>query len=338
MRGGRLAATLLCLLLLTGCAGAGEKEYTDAFFAMDTVMELTAYGADGQGAVDEARALIEKLEGLVSVTDESSEIAAANRGEAVTLSPETAELLETALEVCASTEGALDVTVYPVVRAWGFTTGDYQVPDEDAIAALLDRVDYTQVQPRDGVLALPEGVELDLGAVAKGYAGDRVMDLFRDRGVVSAMITLGGNVQVLGGKPDGSPWRVAVQAPEGEQYVGVVEVKDRAVITSGGYERYFERDGARYWHIMDPATGRPADSGLVSVTIVSESGVWADGLSTALFVMGRDRAAEYWRERQGAFDFILIDENGGVTISEGLADSFSLTEDWAGHTLEVVRR
>ncbi len=227
--------------------------------------------------------------------------------------------------------------MYPVVRAWGFTTGDYRIPDEEELAALLERVDYTRAALEGDTLTLPEGMELDLGAVAKGYTGDQLMELFAENGVTSAIVELGGNVQALGAKPDGSPWLVAVQAPDGTGYAGTLEIVDKAAVTSGGYQRYFEQDGETYWHIMDPATGAPARSGAVSVTIVADRGVQADGLSTALFIMGRDRAADYWRDHPD-FDFIIMDEDGTVTVTEGLEDTFSLYGGWAKNPLEIVRR
>lgn len=333
---------LLALSLWVGCAACAPApaESAATLLAMDTVMELAAYGDGGGEAVAAAEELIHRLEGLFSVTDANSEIARANRGETVNLSPETAELLGEAVDACASTGGALDLTIYPLVKAWGFTTGEYQVPEAETVSSLLERVDYTQVQVRDGALTLPAGVEIDLGAAAKGFTGDRILALFRGRGITSAKLTLGGNVQVLGSKPDGSPWRIAIRAPAGEGYAGVVEVADRAVVTSGGYERCFERDGKTYWHILDPATGYPADSGLASVTIVCQSGTWADCLSTALFVMGRERAVQYWRAQnghlEGGFDFILLGEDGAVTITKGLEDAFALYGDWKGRPLEVV--
>jgi len=338
-------ALLPALLLAALCAGCGTAldpfaapEHKASFFAMDTVMDLTAWGENGQQAVEQAEALICDLESLWSVTDENSEIYRANHGETTALSPHTAALLSETLDVCASTGGALDLTVYPLVRAWGFTTGDYQVPGGEAIAELLTKVDYRQVRPENDTLTLSGGVELDLGAAAKGYAGDRVIELFREQGVVSGIITLGGNVQALGSRPDGTPWRVGIRAPDTEQYAcaGLVQVTGKAVVTSGGYERYFEQDGKRYCHILDPATGYPANSGLASVTIVSQSGTLADCLSTALYVMGRDRAVQYWREQKGCFDFVLIGDDGAVSISEGLQDSFVLDKGWESHKLEVI--
>ena len=176
-----------------------------------------------------------------------------------------------------------------------------------------------------GAASLPDGVEIDLGSVAKGYTGDVLAGLLKAYGVESALLDLGGNIQTIGVKPDGTPWRIGVQDPEGDGYIGVVSVSGKAVVTSGGYERYFERDGARYWHIIDPATGTPARSGLASVTVVGDAGVVCDALSTALFVMGLDGALEHWREYRD-FEAVLIADDGSVTVTAGLEDSFTLNQ------------
>lgn len=335
----RFFVFLLLLAALPGCGG-GSPQSADVL-AMDTVMKLTVYGqTEGQGeaalqkAVDEIKA----LEGLLSVTDESSEIYRANHspGRAVPLSEPTRTLLSDALALCAATDGALDVTVYPIVRAWGFTTGACRIPVEEEIQSLLAQVDYSRVFLDGDALTLPVGTELDLGAVAKGFAGDRLMALFRKEGVESAIVELGGNVHALGCKPDGSPWQVALQAPEGG-FAGVLEIVDKAVVTSGGYQRFFEKDGARYIHIIDPKTGYPAETGLASATIVAGSGLLGDGLSTALFVMGRERAEAYWRTH-GGFEFVLLTETGRAVISEGLEGCFHLYGEWENRPVEVVRR
>lgn len=329
-----LAAAAACLLLLAACAG--PESWEREILAMDTVMKLTIYGENAPQAGEAAVDRIQELEGLLSVTREDSEIYAANHTGSAQLSPDAAALLARALALCRETGGALDVTIYPVVRAWGFTTGAYRVPDDGELTALLERVDYRQAALEGDRLTLPEGVELDLGAVAKGYTGDQLMALLAREGITSAIVELGGNVQALGAKPDGSPWRVALQAPEGG-YAGVLEIVDKAVVTSGGYQRYFEQDGEIYWHIIDPAQGRPARSGLQSVTIVADEGTLCDGLSTALFVMGREEALDFWRTRND-FECVLISEDNTVAVTEGLEESFSLYGDWEGRALEIIRR
>ena len=329
--------TVLCLLFaltLTGCAGqaGGQEPKTITLFAMNTYMELRAYG--GEAALTEAAALIYALDGALSVTNAESEIYALNRDKRAALSPDAAELTGAALELCARTDGALDVSIYPVSCAWGFTTGEYHVPSEEELSRLLLAVDYRRVRLSGGAAELGEDMMIDLGSVAKGFASGRVIALLREAGVSSALVNLGGNVQTLGTKPDGSLWRVGIRDPFGDGNLGVVEVADKAVITSGGYERFFERDGEIYWHILDPATGSPARAGLVSVTVIGEDALVCDGLSTALFVMGPDRAAALWRE-SGDFEAVLVTDGGDVLITEGLEDSF--TSD-RGAPITVLRR
>ena len=339
----RLLCLGLALSLLFGCAPAPAQTGPTAertFFAMDTVMTLRLYEGGSEAVLDAAEDRVEELEALWSVTDENSEIYALNRDGFAALSGDTAGLLAGALELCERTGGALDITIYPVVRSWGFTTGEYAVPDGETVKELLARVDYTQVALDEaaGTAAIPDGVEIDLGSVAKGYTGGVLAGLLKAYGVESALLDLGGNIQAVGAKPDGSPWRIGIRDPEDETgYIGVVEVVDRAVVTSGGYERYFERDGVRYWHILDPETGAPARSGLISVTVVGDSGVVCDALSTALFVMGRDGAVDFWRRYRDelGFELILVDDGGSVTVTAGLEDSFALAQ--TDRTLTVAR-
>lgn len=338
---GRLLRSGLCLaaalLLPAGCAPApvqSDPRLERTFFAMDTVMTLRLYEGGDEALLEHLEARVRDLEARWSVTAEGSEISALNRDGEAELSPETELLLDAALGLCGRTAGALDLSIYPVLRAWGFTTGEYSVPGDEAIAALLPLVDYTQVGLDGTAASLPPGMEIDLGSVAKGYTGDVLAADLRDGGVTSALLDLGGNIQAVGAKPDGSPWRIGIRNPAGEGNIGVVEVTDQAVITSGGYERYFEQDGVRYWHILDPETGKPARSGLVSVTIVGDSGVLCDGLSTALFVMGLDQALDHWRQYQD-FEAVFVSEDGSVTITPGLEGRFTLSQ--RGRAFTVVR-
>ena len=332
------AALLSAAFLLTGCSGAPAQEPESAtFFAMDTAMDFTVYG--DAALLDEAETLIGSLEEQVSVTDEHSDIYAIDHTGSGSLSGNAAELMAQALELCRRTNGELDLSVYPIVRAWGFTTGSYQVPDEETIQSLLPLVDYTQIQydAATGVVTLPEGMEIDLGSVAKGYAGQLAAQMLREHGVQSALLNLGGNVQTVGTKPGGFPWQIGIKDPQGEDAMMVLSVEDQAVVTSGGYERYFEQDGQTYWHIMDPFTGRPADNGLISVTIVGDEGVVCDGLSTALFVMGLEKAADLWVQSCD-FEAVFVTASGEVYITEGLRDHFALTERYADTPVSVIER
>ena len=219
---------------------------------------------------------------------------------------------------------------FHLVRAWGFTMGEfeagkrYPVPAVSVTDALLEQVDYRKIRQDGTRVTLPEGMEIDLGAVTKGYAGREVAEFLRENGVTSALLNLGGNVQTVGAKPDGSPWRVAVQDPESDGYAGILEIVDCAAVTSGGYQRYFVgTDGETYWHIMDPSTGRPARNGLLSVTIVAEDGALCDALSTALFVMGAEKAEAFWRHTQTqpdgrAFGMVLVTEDREILVTPDL--------------------
>lgn len=334
----KLAALLTgCILFFSGCAGRSPAPAAATVFAMNTVMQLTVYGSEE--ALADAQTYLFELEAELSVTDPNSAIYAINQTGSGRLSAEASDLLGRALALCRRTDGALDVSVYPVVRAWGFTTGEYSVPAPETLAQLLDHVDYTRIHldPETGTVTLPAGMEIDLGSVAKGYAGDRLAARLREQGVTCALLNLGGNMQAVGTKPDGSPWRIAVQDPSGTGILGVLELADQAAVTSGGYERYFEADGETYWHIMDPATGAPARSGLISVTIVGDSGLVCDGLSTALFVMGLEDAAALWRS-SGDFEAVLVREDGQIYITEGLEDIFTPGEGVISQEIEVIRR
>lgn len=338
---GRLWKKLTALLLagiLTGCSAPAEEMQQPverSLFAMNTYMTFTVYGEDAQAALQEAEECIQQVEGLWSVTDEDSEIYQANHsgGQPVTVSEETAEIISFALEMAQRTGGALDPTIYPVLTAWGFTTDSKQVPSQQQIAQLLEQVGYDRIQINGSELTVPDGMELDLGAVGKGYTADLVTEILRRHGVTSALISLGGNIQSIGSRPDGSDWRLGIRAPWESGNLGVLTVSDAAVVTSGGYENYFDDEqGNIYWHILDPSTGYPADSGLQSVTIVGREGKMCDALSTALFVMGAQSAEQYWREN-GGFEMLLVTDSGEILITEGIAEDFTLNE---GRT-ETVR-
>ncbi len=333
-----LSLILLPAIFLCGCSKSSDEPSTLSFFAMDTTMEFNIYG--DESITKDAQSVITDLEKKVSVTNSDSEIYQINKNGSGTLTGNANELMQEALNMCKLTDGALDISIYPIVRAWGFTTGKYQVPDDATIQNLLSMVDYTRIQydKSTGNVMIPEGMTIDLGSIAKGYAGQQAAQLLRNKGVTSAILNLGGNVQTVGSKPDGSPWQVAVKSPSGDnEPMMVLSIEDQAVVTSGGYERYFEQNGHTYWHIMDPTTGKPADSGLLSVTVVGDDGGICDGLTTSLFVMGLEKGAELWSENEG-FEAIFVTDSNEVYITEGLQDKFALTEDFADTTVNVIKR
>ena len=288
----RICLVLLAVCcLLCGCAKQTLRA-TKELFAMDTVMNLTVYSHD-DGVLQQAEAEIRRLETLLSVTDGDSEIARINQseGEWVTVSSETAQLLTLACDYAGQTHGRFDPTVYPAVQAWGFTSDQKQVPEQSELQRLAALIDYTKIEIDGSQVRLPDGMSVDLGAIAKGYAADRVKTIYETAGT-SGVISLGGNVLTVGNKPDGTLFSVAIQDPNNAaNTLGVLTLAGgKAAVTSGDYQRYFEQDGVRYHHILDPTTAAPAASDLTSVTVIADSAAMADAYATALFVAGKDTA------------------------------------------------
>ena len=347
----QLMTALCCVMLFAGgCAGntaadtkaastsekhLGEEEAaTRELYAMDTVMTLTAYGSNADAGLDAAIGEINRLDSLLSISSESGEIYKINRDGEGDVSEDVEELLASAIRYSEETGGLFDATIEPVMESWGFTDKNYRVPTQEELAALLKKVDSSKVELSEGHVKLPEGVRLDLGGIAKGFTSARVMDIFKEAGVKSGIISLGGNVQALGTKTDGTRWRVGIQDPKDQNTTfAIVEVADEAVITSGAYQRYFEENGVHYHHIIDPRTGYPAQSGLSSATIVTADGTLADALSTSLFIMGADDAAKFWRAHRDEFEAVLMADDGTVWITEGLADRCKVT---TGGKVEVI--
>lgn len=333
-------AVIMLWISLAGCENGSEPTRAErSLFAMNTYMTFTAYGEEAEAALEDVAERIQAIETLWSVTDEASDIYRANHsgGQTISVSEETADLLAFALHMAQKTEGALEPTIYPVLTAWGFTTDSKQIPSQERIAELLQNVDYSRIRLEGTALTVPDGMQLDLGAVGKGYAADLAAEILKERGLESAILSLGGNIQAIGSRPDGNDWRIGIRAPWEDGNLGVLEIRDAAVVTSGGYENYFEdEDGHIYWHILDPASGYPADSGLQSVTIIGKEGRLCDALSTALFVMGAEKAEAYWREN-GGFDMLLATDENEIVLTEGIADKFSLS-DGRTETIRVLKK
>ena len=341
-----IAALCLCL---TGC-GKQTTEAAAQIFAMDTVMEVAAYGEHAEQAVKSTEKRIEELENRLSRTKADSLVSGLNRDGSIRhLTYDYWNLIARAKEYRGATNGAFDITIAPVMDAWGFTGDSFRVPEQSELDELLKYVNSDEIQIQEEPaysVTLGEGQAIDLGGIAKGYTSDLVEQTFRANGIESGKISLGGNVFVLGGKPDGSDWRVGIKDPRNESgLAAILSLRDAYAITSGGYERYFEENGKTYHHIIDPSTGYPADSGLLSVTVVAAdngpdwagagNGAMCDAFSTALFVMGEEQVLDFWRNGGYDFDLVLVTEDGRVVITAGLADRFEEVKD-SGYTYETV--
>lgn len=324
----------LCLVFLIGGISyikyqEEQKSCTKQLFAMDTFMSFTAYGKNCEKAVDAAIDEVERLDALLSTGKETSEVSRINAAGGGEVSEDTAVILQEAMEVYQRTEGLFDVSIYPLMELWGFPSQEYHVPTRKELLEVLSLVDASKIAFDGTYIKLLEGQRIDFGGIAKGYTSARVMDVFQEYGIHSGMVTLGGNVQVLNKKLDGSKWQVAIRDPEHEgKILGVLGVENQAVITSGGYERYFEEDGETYIHILNPRTGYPADKDLISVTVISEDGMLADALSTSLYLMGREEAVSYWERYGEEFEMVLVTEKGEILVTEGICEEFETEEEY----------
>lgn len=323
MREKRVLAVLLCsvLVFMAGCGTGKEEEKTEReIFAMDTIMNLTFYGDSGEAAMKEAIHEIHRLESLFSVTKSDSDIARINAagGTAVTVEQETYDLLEQCKSYGDETEGLFDISIYPLVKLWGFTTENYRVPSETERQETIKKINYQKIELLpDNQVRIPKGMAIDLGAVVKGYLSQKIMGLCKEQGVTSAIVSLGGNVQTIGVKPNGDSFVVGITDPaDGTGIYGTLQVRDKAVITSGIYQRNFTKDGKTYHHIIDKRTGMPADNGLASVTVIADDGEKADALATALSVMGEEKAKDY-QKKHPEIEIILIRKDGNFWQSAG---------------------
>lgn len=331
----------MCMVLpLSAC---GESKMTQRqVFAMDTVMTLTAYGNKADIGLNAAQSVIMSMDSMLDPELETSTTYAINNamGASIVVSGQVADMINTAKTVYDRSGGALDLSLYPVIKRWGFIDGHYYVPTELEIAEDLARKCFGDIVlssfPSSGsyALTIPVYGQLTFGAIAKGCAANNAIAAMRNAGVASGIISLGGNVQTLGKKPDGSNWTVALQDPNNTStYLGIIEVGETAVVTSGTYQRFFTQNNKTYHHIINPKTGSPVSNTLKSVTVICPDGTLADGLSTAMFVLGESAALNYWR-KYGEFEMILINNDNEVICTKGLIEKFELTND--SYTLKFV--
>lgn len=295
------------------------------FFRFNTTNTVSAE-TDDDAILDEVVALCDRYELLFSRVDPASELFRLNeaKGRPVEVDAELASFIGTALTYCERTGGLYDVTMGSATQLWDFKR--QAVPAADHLAAALERVDFRNVVVEGATVTLRDPLAcVDLGGIAKGYIADAVLALLRERGVQHALVNLGGNVAVMGGKPDGTPWRVGIRKPFAScalpllDSFATVAVSDGSVVTSGVYERAFERDGTLYHHILDPRTGYPAKTDVLSATVVSRASLDADGFTTALVIMGADRALAFV-EADPALEAVLVTDEGDVLATSGIGE------------------
>ena len=298
-------AVLLCFLFCLIFSSCAEKKASSTEFAMNTVMSITAYGEKANEAISAAFREIKRIENLLNCHIDSSEVSLINKNahlSPVEVSHETAYVLSKALQMSKKTNGAFDISVKPLVELWNVNAQNPKVPTDKEIDDALLNVGYQNIILNGRLVSFKkEGVQIDLGGAAKGYCADRAVEVLKAHGIKNAILDLGGNIYALGKNEQGKNWRIGLQDPGSERggHFSIEELSDRTAVTSGSYERYFEKDGKVYHHILNPKTGYPSDSGLISVTVISKNSFEADMLSTAIFVMG----AEEFKKIAKEFDF-----------------------------------
>ena len=296
------AKQLLCLIstlvfLLTGCSviSAEPTSYTGTSF--DSVIALKIYDRVDEDVMNHCITMCSDFENKFSRTIETSEIARINSagGAPVTVSNDTLELIRQGIYYGDLSDGAFDITIGAVSRLWDFKDENPSVPMADAVTEALSHVNYKNIIISGNTVTLKDPkAAIDVGGIAKGYIADRLKDYLKNQGVKHALINLGGNVLAIGSKPDGTAYNIGIAKPfsENGEYITSLEIRDKSVVTSGTYQRYFEQGGNFYHHILDPGTGYPCENDLNSVTIITDSSLAADALSTACFVLGEEKGTE----------------------------------------------
>lgn len=323
-----LLSIFASIVFLAGCASETFEPTRQGELLLGTTIGVTLYEEGPDDIFEQVFARVREIEEKMSVSEEDydrTELLEVNRNAGrrpVAVSADTFEVVRRAVEYSALTDGAFDVTIQPLVELWGIGTQDAQVPSEEEITERLALVDYRKVElnPAEQTIYLPEeGMGLDVGAIAKGYAADEARRILQENGVDRALLDFGGNILTMGEKPSGEPWAIGIQNPnEGRgRFLGILESGPTAVVTSGDYERFFVEADVRYHHIISSRTGYPARPGLSSVTIVTEESTEADALATAIYVMGAERGLPFVAERDGV-EAAFVTQDNKVYMTEGM--------------------
>ncbi|MBO0523641.1 FAD:protein FMN transferase [Clostridium botulinum] len=326
---------LLCIclpLVFVGCDSKSEEPVSRETYLMGTIINIKAYGKNADKAVQASVDRISDIENKMSLNISTSEINKINKNAGIApvkVSKNTFDVVKASLIYSEKTKGSFDITVEPLVSIWGIGTDKARIPSKDEINNALKLINYKDVvinEKESTIMLKRKGQAIDLGAIAKGYTADELKKVLLNYNVSSAFLNLGGNVYVLGNKPDKTPWKIGVQnplEPRGD-YLGIVSVSDKSVVTSGNYERFFERNGKRYHHIFDTKTGYPAEKGLISVSIISDKSIDGDALSTSVYTLGLDEGKKLIESLEDV-EAVFVTNDKKVYTTSGLKDTFKLT-------------
>jgi len=325
--------TLFLAAFLPSCAASSPREISRSDFVLGTACSVRLVGGGDETLLDAVFARLKQIEDELSVNKPGSQVDAVNAAAGVSpvaVGPDALAIVKRDLDLSAWSDGAFDPSVGPLVKLWGIGTDHARLPEAGEIAAAKSLVGWKDIvldEAKKTVFLRRKGMALDLGSTSKGFAADEVAKLIRTAGVKSALIDLGGNVLVLGSRPDGKSWRIGLQDPfstERGAYLGIASLADKTMVTSGVYERFFIKDGKRYHHILDTKTGYPVDNGLMSVTIITPKSFDADGFTTTIFALGRVRGMALAKEK--GVDVIVVDSAKKVYMSPGVSTYFEISD------------
>jgi len=328
-----------CYLLLVPACSKEDRLYRESRIAMDTITTITIVSPskeEAQKAIDEGFKEIKRLEHLLNYFSPDSDISRINRSAGimpVKVSRDTIEIIKKAIMISEATKGAFNPAMGPVIRLWKFSRQNQAstIPSEEEISKALKLVDYKRIkidEKTSEVYLDTEGMELDLGGIAKGYAADRAIEVIKEMGIKAALVAVAGDIKGFGLRPNGKPWHIGIQDPRPPEHkpdsvFATLYLKDKAISTSGDYQRFFIKNGKRYHHIIDPKTGYPAESSTISVSVITDDGFMTDGLSTAMFIFPPEKAITFL-ESLGV-EGVIVDHNKKVYITKGLKGEIKIT-------------
>ncbi|SHK13492.1 FAD:protein FMN transferase [Tepidibacter formicigenes] len=328
---------IIIIIILTGCSNkrkdVSQELLSKTEFVLGTVITIDIYDNVSEEIFNEIFDRLRDIENKMTINKETSEVIKINSNagkDFVKVSDDTFHVIKKGKYFSELSNGKFDISIGPFVKLWNIGTEYARVPSQNEIDNKKELVNYNNVilnESKKSVMLKEEGMVLDLGGIAKGYAADEIIKIFKESNVEHAVINLGGNVFAYGDKPDGTPWKIAIQNPFSPRgnYIGIVSISNKTVVTSGVYERFFEKDGKRYHHILDSDTGYPVENNLVGVSIIANSSIDADSLSTVAFSLGLDEGLKLIEELEN-IDAIFVTKDSEIYVTSGLKDKFELTD------------
>lgn len=329
-----ILTSIVFIFSLSGCTKKEPEPISKEGLFLGTFCKVTIYDEASRDVLEKAFNRISEIEDKMTINKPSSEVININSKSGldyVKVSPDTFYVIKQGKYYSELSQGKFDITIGPIVKLWNIGTDKARVPSPDEIKNKLPLVDYNNIllnEKENKIMLKEKDMLIDLGAIAKGYAGDEVKRILSENGVKHALINLGGNLVTLGSKPDNKAWKLGVQNPfdsRGE-YLGTIEVSNKAIVTSGVYERYIEKDGKRYHHILSPKNGYPVDNSLVSISIIADKSIDADALSTTAFALGLENGLKLIESLKN-IDAIFVTKDSDVYVTSGLKDNFKITND-----------